>query len=250
MIVTTMRTHKITVSDRDIFEILNRYVPKLKERSVVAVTSKVVAICEGRLVPMDSVDKDELIKKEAQYYLPRTSSKYNVFLTIARNILAASAGIDESNGNGCYVLWPANPQRSADDIRGFLRQRFNLKSIGVIITDSKTTSLRWGVTGFSLAHSGFAAVKDYVGTKDLFGRRFEYEKLNVADSLAAAAVAAMGEGAEQTPIAVIEDVPFVTFQTRNPSKKELAELRIEPEDDLYAPLLRSVKWKVARGPTS
>lgn len=243
MNVTSLRTHRITANDTNIVAILDRYFPKLKERSVVAVTSKVVAICEGRLVPIDSVDKDELIKKEAQYYLPRTSSKYNVCLTIARNILAASAGIDESNGKGSYVLWPKDPQKSANEIRDHLRSKFSLKYVGVVLTDSKTTPLRWGVTGFSLAYSGFAAIKNYIGKRDLFGRTFEYEKVNVADSLAAAAVVAMGEGAEQTPIAVIEDLPFVTFQNRNPSKRELEELRIALEDDLYAPLLCSVSWR-------
>ena len=68
-------------------------------------------------------------------------------------------------------------------------------------------------------------------------------KSAVADALATAAVLAMGEGNEQTPLAVIEDVPFVQFQQRNPNKKELTELTIDPKDDLYAPLLKGVKWR-------
>jgi len=52
----------------------------------------------------------------------------------------------------------------------------------------------------------------------------------------------MGEGKEQTPLAVIEDVPFVKFQNKNPSKKELKNFHINMEDDLYGPLLKSVKW--------
>jgi F420-0:gamma-glutamyl ligase len=53
----------------------------------------------------------------------------------------------------------------------------------------------------------------------------------------------MGEGNEQTPLAVIEDVPFVKFQARNPLKKELESFHIDMEDDLYAPLLKGVKWR-------
>ena len=53
----------------------------------------------------------------------------------------------------------------------------------------------------------------------------------------------MGEGNEQTPLATIEDVPFVKFQSRNPTKNELNELNILFEDDLYAPLLKSINWK-------
>jgi len=63
------------------------------------------------------------------------------------------------------------------------------------------------------------------------------------DGLAAAAVLVMGESNEQTPLAVIEDMPFVKFQARDPSKKELEELKITIQEDLYAPLLKAVKWK-------
>ena len=52
----------------------------------------------------------------------------------------------------------------------------------------------------------------------------------------------MGEGTERTPICVIEDVPFVEFQRRDPSLEELADLRIPPEDDLFAPFLNAVPW--------
>jgi F420-0:gamma-glutamyl ligase len=53
----------------------------------------------------------------------------------------------------------------------------------------------------------------------------------------------MGEGSEQTPIALLEDLPFVGFQDRNPTKRELDGMRIKREDDLYWPLLSKVKWR-------
>lgn len=262
MKVTAIKTHKITAKDKDLFAILDTYLPKLKEESVVAITSKIISIFEGRIVPIKEVSKvgkvskvsegehgkqkDELIAQEAQYFLPRNQNKWRVSLTIARNNLVATAGIDESNGNGYYILWPKNPQETANAIRLYLKQRFNLNKIGVVITDSKTTPLRWGTTGFSLAHSGFAAIRDYIGKPDVFGRKLVYTKLNVADSLAAMTVLAMGEGKEQTPIAIIENPNNIVFQKRNPSKKELASLRISKDSDLYAPLLKSVKWKKGR----
>jgi F420-0:gamma-glutamyl ligase len=67
-------------------------------------------------------------------------------------------------------------------------------------------------------------------------------KVRAADALATAAVLVMGEGNEQTPLAVIDDIPFVTFQERDPSAEELQQLRIDMEDDLYAPLLKEVEW--------
>ncbi len=134
-------------------------------------------------------------------------------------------------------------QTSANAIREHLCKKFDLKEVGVIITDSRATPLRWGVTGTVLAHSGFVAIKDYVGQNDLFGRQFAFEKLHVADSLAASAALVMGEGSEQTPLAVVTDVPFVDFQSRNPTQEELDSLIIAKEDDLYAPFLTSVKWE-------
>jgi F420-0:gamma-glutamyl ligase len=65
----------------------------------------------------------------------------------------------------------------------------------------------------------------------------------VRDALAAAAVLVMGEGSEQTPLALIKDLPFIAFQDRDPSPEELAAAAIALEDDLYAPLLTRAPWQ-------
>ncbi len=246
MYITAVRTHKITKDDKDVFAILDAYLPKLSDKTVVVVTSKILAIIEGRIVKIGEISKDELVVKEAELYLPPTESKYHFSLTIKNNLLIPSAGIDESNGNGYYVLWPKNPQQWANDIREYLTKKFHISSLGVIITDSKTTPLRWGVTGVTIAYSGFLPLNDQVGIPDLFGRVMQATKVNVIDGLAAAAVVTMGESNEQTPLAVIKDAPFVQFVDRNPTKEELASLHIEMEDDLYAPLLKSVEWKTKK----
>ena len=243
MIVTPVKTHKITQKDKDILKILDRYVKKLSEKSIVAITSKIISMTEGRIVKIGDVDKDELIKKESMYYLPRTDNPYNVSLTITRGTLVATAGIDESNANGFYVLWPKDPQKTANKIREYLIKKFNLKNIGVIITDSRTTPLRWGVTAIAIAYSGFKPLKDYIGKKDIFGRTIEYTKMSIMDNLAGACALVMGEGNEQTPIAVVQDIPGIVYQSGNPTKKELKEIQITIEKDLYGPLIKSVNWK-------
>ncbi|MGH7246025.1 MAG: coenzyme F420-0:L-glutamate ligase [Candidatus Levyibacteriota bacterium] len=243
MNIVAIKTHTITPKDTDIFAVLDAYIKELPEKSVIAVTSKIVSITEGRVVKIGDKDKDELIAEESQYFLPRNKSKYQVSFTIAHNMLVPTAGIDESNGNGYFVLWPKNPQASVNAIREHLVQRFGVKEVGVIITDSKTTPLRWGVTGMAIAHSGFHPLKNYIGEKDLFGRPFVFEQLNIADSLATSAVFSMGEGAEQTPLALITDVPHIAFQENNPTPEELASMAIDAKEDLYEPLLTSVQWK-------
>lgn len=242
MTVTPIKTHKITPQE-DMFAILDKYVTKPPEKSILAVTSKIVSITEGRVVKIEGTDKDALIEQESQYYLSRTENKYNISFTITHNTLAPSAGIDESNGNGYYVLWPENPQKSANSIRFHLKRRWNLNKIGVILTDSKTTPMRWGVTGLTIGYSGFAPLKDYVGMPDLFGRPFAFEKLSLIDCLASAALLVMGEGSEQTPLALIENVSLVVFEDKDPSGEELRSLKIDPQDDLYAPFLRNARWK-------
>lgn len=244
MKVTPQKTKKITPKDTDILEILDRYLPKLKDKSVVAITSKIVAISQGRVVPIKKGDKDKIIVREAEYYLPRTSSKYNVFLTIKGNAINFSSGVDESNTGGYFVLWPKDPQKSANTMRSHLVKKHKKKNLGVIICDTASVPLRWGQRGvFVLAHSGFSALNSYIGKPDLFGRPFKMTSAAVSDALGTAAVLVMGEGAEQTPLAVIEDIPFVKFQQRNPTKRELDKLKMPLQDDLYAPLLKAVKWK-------
>lgn len=237
-----IQTHVISVSERDLFGILDRHLPPLPERSVVAITSKIVAICEGRVRPTAGTDKQRLIAEEAERYLP-ADSRWGVSLTLKQGLLIATAGIDESNADGWFVLWPSDAQRSAHAIRAHLAVRFGLTEVGVVITDSRSTPLRAGVTGVALAHSGFLALNDYVGKEDLFGRPLRMTKVNVMDALAASAVLVMGEGSECTPLAVIDEVPFVSFRADSPTPDELSRLRIAPEDDLYAPLLNGVAWR-------
>lgn len=246
MQIRTIKTHKITIRDTDIFKVLERYIKKLNEKSIVVVTSKIVAICEGRMVKIGNVDKRKLLENESEYFLPPEENKYNVSLAIKNNFLVAGAGIDESNGNGYYILWPSDPQKWANKIREYLVKKFGVKHVGVIITDSKTTPLRWGVTGACIAHSGFKLLKDYRGEPDIFGRHLIFTTQNIGEGLACAATLQMGEGDEQQPLAIIEDVPFVEFQTRNPTKEELQTLRINIEDDLYSSLLKNAGWRMGK----
>lgn len=243
MLVRAIKTKRVEPGSGSLAQLLDEALSEMAEGSILAITSKVVSICEGRAAPIEDADKAALVRQEAQYYLPAESSRYQFELAIANNTLVPSAGIDSSNSGGYYVLWPANPQASANQARAYLAQRFGIKKVGVVITDSTCTPLRWGVTGIALAHSGFSALHNYIGQEDLFGRPFEVSQANIAGGLAAAAVLAMGEGAESTPLAVIEDVPNVSFQPRNPTDDELAALVIKPEDDVFAPLLTKVEWQ-------
>lgn len=243
MKIKVIKTGKISAGDKDILSLLSEFLPHLKDGEVVVIASKIVSLCENNIIPIGSIDKERLVIEESDQYLPSNLSQYGHHFTITDNTLIPMAGIDESNGNGNYVLWPEDAQRSANEIRKWLQSRFKLKGVGVVISDSTCQPLRRGTTGISLAHSGFAGLANYIGTPDLFGRPLDVTQANIAGGLAAAAVLAMGEGAEQTPICVISDVPFVKFQDRSPTIKELEEINIPIEEDLFAPFLTAARWK-------
>jgi F420-0:gamma-glutamyl ligase len=86
-------------------------------------------------------------------------------------------------------------------------------------------------------------LKNYVDKPDIFNRPLHSTRASILDGLATSAVLLMGEGNEQTPLAVITDLPFVTFQDHAPTSEELQAMQISREDDLYGPLLNSVKWE-------
>lgn len=246
MNIKAIKTHKITDRDRDILKIIDTYVESIEENSILSVTSKIISICEGRIVPIDKANKEDLVRQESEYYIDKGENQYGFYLTITQNLLIPTAGIDESNGNGYYILWPKDPQKSANTIREFLAEKFKLKNFGVIITDSKTTPLRWGTTGVGIAHSGFKALKNYIGSPDLFGREMRVTQSNVMDGLAAAAVVMMGEGNESTPMALISGLKNVEFTGQNPTNEEIKNLKILLDEDVYSSILRRAPWKKGR----
>src|SRR5688572_13849101 len=127
MIAKAIKTKKVTTSSCTIFELLDEFLPEMKEGSVLALTTKAVSLCEGRTVPIEGTDLPELVRKEAKLYMPEAKAQHGYTFTIAHNMLTPNSGIDESNSAGMYTLWPADPWASAAAIRHYLKERFGLK---------------------------------------------------------------------------------------------------------------------------
>ena len=244
MEITSIKIRPLVPPGDDLFAAL-RAIKRFRPKSgdIIAVSSKVVSIHEGRCVPLGSAMKDDLAKREAELFLERKYVPNRFALhTITRGVLIRNAGIDESNANGHYVLWPKDPMVSARKIRAFLKKEYRLKQVGVIITDSTSTPLRRGAMGFALGFAGFEPLHDYRGTKDIFGRAFVAEMANLADGLAAAAVLSMGEGSEQTPIAIIRNAPQTVWKD-HVSGKSRPDFIVPLSDDIFSPFFVSAKWK-------
>lgn len=227
MIIQPIKTHVFQEGD-DLFIFITNYFKKLTEKSVIVVTSKIIALAEKRTVAAENIKtKEKLIRAESEFAIP---TKY-VWLTVKDGMVMASAGIDESNANGKLILLPKDSFKTARFLRDKLRKHYSVRHLGVLITDSRTVPFRAGVTGVALGYAGFRGVKDYRGTPDIFGRKFKFSRTNVADSLATAAVFVMGEGNEQQPLAIIEKT-----QIEFCDKIHRKELYINIQDDMYRPL--------------
>ncbi len=227
MITRPIKT-RVFQEGEDLFTFITHYFKKLPEKSVIVVTSKIIALAEKRtaIAGNDHVKK-KLIRKESEFAIP---TKY-VWLTIKDNIVMASAGIDESNANGKLILLPKDSFKTAKLLRKKLQKKYGVIHLGVLITDSNITPLRAGVTGVALGYAGFRGVKDYRNTPDIFGRKFKFSQTNIADSLATTAVLVMGEGNERRPLAIIKNAPIEFCDTVNRK-----ELHIDIQDDMYHPL--------------
>jgi dihydrofolate synthase / folylpolyglutamate synthase len=244
MIIKPYKTHKIKVGE-DLFKILDKYLPHIEEKTIVVITSKIISLSQGNILKHDGhIEKKEMIINEADYYFEDSQlTRFGLVIpTIKDGILIANAGIDESNADGNFVLWPKNLQDITNKIWEYLRKKNNIKNLGIIITDSHLTPLRFGLTGLGISWCGFESLLDYRGTKDIFDREIKMSQLSVIDGLAGATGVVIGEGSEQTPLATITDLAFVNFQNHPPTDEEIQKLKIEKEDDIYGKLLTSVKW--------
>lgn len=105
---TPIKTRRVSSLELTLEELIDESIGQFENRSILAITSKVVSLCEGNVVNDEGVTKEMLIEAESEYYLPSEHSKYNHHFSIAQSTLIASAGIDESNGKDGYILWPKN----------------------------------------------------------------------------------------------------------------------------------------------
>lgn len=234
MEIIPVKTRILHPPQDDLYRTLLDSLPELKDGDIIAVSSKVVAIHEGHTVPAAGNDKQALALKEADYVIER--DYWPTPLTIIKNAFIGTAGVDASNAGDHYVLLPEDAFRSAHEIRDFLVKNFEIEQVGVVITDSHSTLLRRGAIGISIGYHGFNPTKSLVGEPDLFGRNFKLEVVNLADSIAAAANLAMGEGAEGTPVAVIRGLSGIEFTATSFRDFHM----VGPRDDTFRVLYRNL----------
>ena len=232
MLIKAFKT-RIFKEGEDLFDFIRAHVKYIPEKSVLVVTSKIVALSESRTREIkNSRTKEAVIKSESDWVL---HTKY-VWLTIKDGLVMASAGVDESNANGKLILLPKDSFRTASEILKKVKKFYKVKKVGVIITDSRLFPLRAGIVGVALGYAGIKGIRDYRGKPDIFGRKLKISQVDVADSLSTSAVLVMGESNERQPLAIIEKAP-VEFT----SKINRRELLIDIKEDIYRPLFEKAR---------
>jgi coenzyme F420-0:L-glutamate ligase/homotetrameric cytidine deaminase len=220
--VMGIKTDLVEIGD-DLVEALKKGMERaglaLEDGDILIVSESALATSESRVTNLKDVSPGKLALDLAARYSkdPREMELIleesdeivggipGVVLTLKDGFLYPNAGIDHSNAPpGYVVLFPADPHRSASEIR---RRISSGKSIGVIIGDSRTHPLRLGCVGVALACDGLEPVEDARGQKDLFGRELQITRKAVADNLVSAAQVVMGEGDEGIPAAIIRGAP-------------------------------------------
>lgn len=206
-------------------------IPKLIEKDIIVVTSKIIALAEKRVATHN--DKERFIQKCSL----KTIQTPWAYLTLTTDGWGINAGIDESNAQNGVVLMPINPFATAEKIRAALMKKYKLKKLGILITDTRSIPLRAGTVGRTVGIAGFFPFKSYIGKDDLFGRKSRVTVSNQADALAASAVCVMGEGNEQIPLVLIRNAP-VTFTSKTLSSTH-QKLSLTPQADIFKYVFKS-----------
>jgi len=204
-----------------ILESLKEHDLQLEDNDILAVTSKIIAYAESRIVKLSDVNPSENAKNLAKKFclqpefaeliLQEADEIYGgvekAILTLKNSILTANAGIDNKNAPvGFAVLWPNNVEKWAMQIREEIKYKTG-KTVAVLIVDSGLIPLKIGTIGLALAVAGFKPIKDCRREKDIYGKPLTITRHAIADNVASAAHLLMGEAAEKTPIVLIKDAP-------------------------------------------
>ncbi len=220
---------------REIAKAMERAGQPLRSQDVIVVAQKIVSKAEGRLVRLADVTVSDEARRIAheterdpahvQLILDESSELLRVTVPaiIARQRtghVLANAGIDASNvaetGEDTVLLWPLDPDACARTIREGLKA-ITGEAPAVLIADSMGRAWRTGTTGAAIGCAGLTVLEDRRGTgKDLFGRTLQATVIAIADSVAAMAALAMGEGDEGTPVAVVRGAERWVTQAHGP----------------------------------
>jgi coenzyme F420-0:L-glutamate ligase / coenzyme F420-1:gamma-L-glutamate ligase len=215
---------------RLLLEAVGRAGLELADGDVLAVTSKVVAKAEGRMVPLpdDPAGRERVLAETVAAETARVVARRGrlVIAETRHGLVGANALVDASNAGGDrLVLLPIDPDASAARLRVAL-QELDGHDVAVVVTDTLGRPWRLGQTDVAVGLAGMGALDDWRGRADGDGRVLEVTEVAVADEVAAAADLVKGK-ASRVPAALLRGVP------RPGGDGSARDLVRAPADDLF-----------------
>ncbi|MFX0069381.1 MAG: coenzyme F420-0:L-glutamate ligase [Promethearchaeota archaeon] len=216
---------------------------ELRSGDILVIAQKIVSRAEGNTINLGDVTPSQFAKSIATT-MEKDPRKIEVILNASKSVVrmsrkhlitethhgfvCANSGVDLSNvpGNTVASLLPADPDRSAEEIRVELRDLLGI-DVAVIVSDTHGRPLRQGAIGVAIGVAGIRPILDYKERKDLFNYTLETTKIAMADELASAAELLMGEANEGIPVVIIRGYGY------QKEKGSALELIRPVEEDLF-----------------
>jgi coenzyme F420-0:L-glutamate ligase/coenzyme F420-1:gamma-L-glutamate ligase len=229
-----------------IYEALKAQEFALQQGDILVVTQKIVSKAEGNIVNLDRICPSEFArslalesKKDASYIelVLRESRRivrmdHGVLIAETKHgFICANAGVDESNVTGSreVTLLPADPDRSAQQLRGRLQELSGEGAsfdMAIIISDTWGRPWRNGQVNMAIGLAGMEALVDYRGQLDPYGYELRASLLAVADELTSAAELVMGK-IQRIPVALIRGYTYI------PTNGSAQILLRDPTTDMF-----------------
>ncbi|WP_163652952.1 coenzyme F420-0:L-glutamate ligase [Listeria sp. PSOL-1] len=189
---------------------------------ILCVASKVVSICENRVIKLNDVTPSDVAIKIQRDFIPRkdprviqiileqTGDLSGERVEVKKDYIAGwlpngnkltSAGVDKY-GDEAVVVLPEDPDLSAQRISNFLSERYK-KKVAVIITDSDGREEKIGATQIAIGLFGLPALRTNANSPTE-----KKPKETLCDLLAASAALVMGQRGTGVPLAVIHGLDF------------------------------------------
>ena len=205
-----------------------------------AVTSKVVAKAEGRVV---DGDREELLPGETVRVVARRGP--TTIVRTRHGLTLAAGGIDNSNvARGSVVLLPEDPDASARRMRADIASRTG-RNVGVVVTDTAGRAWREGQTDIAVGAAGIHVAEVYAGRLDAHGNELAVTAPAVADELAGLAELAQGKLGGR-PFAVVRGRADLVLPAGDDGPGAAALIRPEGAD-LFGYGAREAVLRAARG---
>ena len=201
----------------------------IEDGDILVISHIIVSRAEGNVVDLNTVTPSNFARNLAQQChkdpalvetilresktIVRTGNG-NIITETKHGIICANAGVDRSNvpGEKNVALLPASPDRSAQNIRGKIRNLTG-KDAAVIISDTQGRPLREGGINMAIGVAGINPIQDRRGEKDLFGYVLRVKRTAIADELASAAELVIGQADEGIPAAIIRGYSYPKSET-------------------------------------